>query len=74
MGVDPDLCSTACQNPDIQQAPIEDNVASLDENPVEDNEASLDENLNEYYMDCKMVDGWEITLLVHHRLSPLDIQ
>jgi hypothetical protein len=63
--VDLDLRSTACQNPDIQQAPIENNEASLDEN--------LDENLNEYYMDCKMVVDWEITLLVR-RLSPLDIQ
>ena len=62
MEVDPDLRSTACQNPDMQLAQIEDNEASLDENP------------NDYYMDYNKVVDWEMIALVVHRLSPVDIQ
>ena len=63
MEVELDLDSRVCQNPDMQQAQIEDNGASWDENP------------NDYCMECKKIVDWGmITLLVVHRQSPVDIR
>jgi hypothetical protein len=60
--VEMDLSSRACQNPDMQQAQIEDI------------EVSLDENLDGHYMDYKKVVDWGMITLVVHRLNPVDIR